>query len=184
MGTITALPTELGFDDPFEIIGRPASDDVADEFMRVVSPHYFAAMRIPVVAGRPFAEQDTQEGRPVIIINQALARKYFPHQNPIGQQMLVGRIMGPVFADKPREIVGVVGDTRDGGLGQPAQPIYFEPLAQLPDGIMALTNQLVPVNWIIRTTGDPMAMAERIRRERSPPRAVSRWPSHACWSKW
>lgn len=165
VGTITALPTELGFDDPFEIIGRPASDDVADEFMRVVSPHYFAAMRIPVVAGRAFAEQDTQEGRPVIIINQALARKYFPHQNPIGQQMLVGRIMGPVFADKPREIVGVVGDTRDGGLGEPAQPIYFEPLAQLPDGIMALTNQLVPMNWIIRTTGDPMVMAERIRRE-------------------
>ncbi len=101
----------------------------------------------------------------MIIINQALARKYFPHENPIGQQMLIGRIMGPVFADKPREIVGVVGDTRDGGLGQPAEPIYFEPLAQLPDGIMALTNQLVPVNWVIRTTGDPLTLAERIRRE-------------------
>ena len=165
VGTITALPTELGFDDPFEIIGRPASDEVADEFMRVVSPHYFSALRIPVVAGRAFTEQDTQQGRGVIIINQALARKYFPHENPIGQQMLVGRIMGPVFADTPREIVGVVGDTRDGGLGEPARPIYFEPLAQLPDGIMALTNQLVPVNWVIRTAGDPLAMAERIRRE-------------------
>ncbi|MGA7413629.1 MAG: ABC transporter permease [Bryobacteraceae bacterium] len=165
VGTITALPTELGFDDPFEIIGRPPSDEVADEFMRVVSPHYFSALRIPVVAGRAFTEQDTQEGRGVIIINQALARKYFPHENPIGQQMLVGRIMGPIFADKPREIVGVVGDTRDGGLGEPAQPIYFEPLAQLPDGIMALTNQLVPVNWVIRTSGDPLVMAERIRRE-------------------
>jgi putative ABC transport system permease protein len=165
VGTITALPTELGFDDPFEIIGRPASDEVADEFMRVVSPHYFSAMRIPIVAGRGFTEQDTQQGRGVIIINQALARKYFPHENPIGRQMLVGRIMGPIFADMPREIVGVVGDTRDGGLGEPAQPIYFEPLAQLPDGVMSLTNQLVPVNWVIRTTGDPLAMAERIRRE-------------------
>jgi putative ABC transport system permease protein len=165
VGTITALPTELGFDDPFEIIGRPPSAEVADEFMRVVSPHYFDALRIPVVAGRAFTEQDTQQGRGVIIINQALARKYFPHENPIGQQMLIGRIMGPVFADKPREIVGVVGDTRDGGLGQPAEPIYFEPLAQLPDGIMALTNQLVPVNWVIRTTGDPLTLAERIRRE-------------------
>jgi putative ABC transport system permease protein len=165
VGTITALPTEQGFDDPFEIIGRPPSPEVADEFMRVVSPHYFDAMRIPIVAGRAFTEQDTQQGHGVIIINQALARKYFPHENPVGQQMLVGRIMGPVFADTPREIVGVVGDTRDGGLGEPAQPIYFEPLAQLPDGIMALTNQLVPVNWVIRTTGDPLALAERIRRE-------------------
>lgn len=165
VGTITALPTELGFDDPFEIIGRPPSDEVADEFMRVVSPHYFSALRIPVVAGRAFTEQDTQQGRGVIIINEALTRKYFPRENPIGQQILVGRIMGPIFADTPREIVGVVGDTRDGGLGEPARPIYFEPLAQLPDGIMALTNQLVPVNWVIRTTADPLAMAERIRRE-------------------
>jgi predicted permease len=164
VGTITSLPTEPGFDDPFEIIGRPPAKEISDEFMRVVSPHYFSALRIPVVAGRAFTEHDTQEGRPVIIVNEALAREYFPKQNPMGQQILVGRIMGPLFADRPREIVGVVGDTHDAGLGTPARPIYFEPVAQLPDALMALSNQLLPVNWVIRTSGDPLAMAERIRR--------------------
>jgi putative ABC transport system permease protein len=165
VGTITSLPTEVGFDDPFEIIGRPPSNEIADEDMRVVSPHYFSVLRIPVLAGRAFTARDTQQSGRVIVINEALARKYFPHENPLGRQILVGRIMGPIFADLPREIVGVVGDTRDAGLGVPAQPIYFEPLPQLPDRIMALGNQLIPVNWVIRTTGDPLAMAARIRRE-------------------
>lgn len=73
--------------------------------------------------------------------------------------------MGPLFADVSREITGVVGDTRDEALGTPPQPIFFEPLAQLPDTLMAWGNQLIPVNWVIRTSGDPLAMAEKIRRE-------------------
>ncbi len=165
VGTITNLPTESGFDDPFEIIGRPPTRDVADEFFRVVSPHYFAALRIAVVSGRAFTERDTQQSGRVIIINEALARKYFPHENPLGHQILVGRIMGPIFADLPREIVGVVGDTRDAGLNAAPRPIYFEPLAQVPDGLMALGNGLIPVNWVIRTAGDPSTMIGQIRRE-------------------
>lgn len=165
VGTITSLPTEPGFDNPFEIIGRPASKEMPDESMRIIMPRYFAAMRIPVVAGRAFTENDTQAARRVIIINEAFARKYFPHENPLGQQILVGRTMGPLFADAPREIVGVVGNTRDESLGAPPQPIFFEPLAQVPDALMAMGNQLVPVNWVIRTSGDPLAMAEKIRRE-------------------
>ncbi len=165
VGTISNLPTEPGFDDPFEIMGRPPSKQILDEDFRVVSPDYFSALRIPVVAGRAFTLRDTQQSHRVIIINEALARKYFPHENPLGQQILVGRIMGPLFADLPREIVGVVGDTHDEGLGTPPQPIYFEPVAQLPDTLMAMGNQLLPVNWVIRTSGDPLAMAEQIRRE-------------------
>jgi putative ABC transport system permease protein len=165
VGTITSLPTDIGFDDPFEILGHPAPKEMPDELFRVVSPHYFKAMRIPIVSGRSFTERDTQQSRRVILINQAFAQRYFPHENPLGQQILVGRIMGPLFADQPREIVGVVGDTRDAGLKVPPQPIYFEPVAQLPDGLMALGNQLIPINWVIRMTGDPMALAERIRRE-------------------
>ncbi len=133
--------------------------------MRVVSPDYFSALRIPVKAGRSFTPQDTQQGRPVIIINEALARKYFPHENPLGQQMLIGRVMGPGFADKTREIVGVVGDTHDAGLANPPRPAYFEPQAQLPDGLNAMFHQLLPINWVIRTSGDPRALTERIRRE-------------------
>ena len=160
-----ALPTQPGPDDPFEIVGRTTSSDTPNEQMRVITPHYFSALRISVLAGRTFTLSDTQQSHAVIIINKALARKYFPKENPIGEQILVGRAMGPVFADQPREIVGVVADTHDAGLGAPPQPIFFEPLAQLPDALMALDNQLMPLNWVIRTSRDPLAMAEQIRRQ-------------------
>jgi putative ABC transport system permease protein len=163
--TISNLPTEMGFDDPFEIVGRRPSKDILDEDFRVVSPHYFQSMKIPLVSGRAFTERDTRASQPVIIVNSAFARKYFPHENPLGQQILVGRIMGPDFADAPRAVIGVVGDTHDEGLGQAASPVYFEPVAQLPDRLMALGNRLIAVNWVIRTSGNPLAMADLIRRE-------------------
>lgn len=56
--------------------------------------------------------------------------------------------------------------SRDAGLGTPPQPIYFEPVSQVPNGLTAMFNQLgVPVNWVIRTSGDPLTLTERIRRE-------------------
>ncbi|MGH9582020.1 MAG: FtsX-like permease family protein, partial [Bryobacteraceae bacterium] len=69
------------------------------------------------------------------------------------------------FADQPREIVGVVGNTRDAGLGKPAPPEMFEPETQVPNALINLARQLVPLIWVIRTAGDPMMLSERIRRE-------------------
>ncbi len=153
-------------DLPFEIIGRPTKkDDVPDENYRIVSPKYFVTLKIPVKGGREFDERDTVDSAPVIIINEALAKKYFPRENPIGQQMLVGRGIGPIFADKPRRIIGIVGSIRDKGLDQPAPPEFFEPEAQVTASLLHLDLELLPLNWIVRTTGDPMAIAEQIRRE-------------------
>jgi putative ABC transport system permease protein len=164
-GTISNLPTQRGFDLPFEIIGRRSSKDIIDAALRVVTPDYFEAMRIPLVTGRTFKPEDTRRSRPVILVNAAFAHKYFPHETAVGQQLLIGRVMGPVFADVPREIVGVIGDTHDAGLDAPPDPTFFEPAAQLPDSLTALGNQLVPDNWVIRTAGNPMLLASRIRRE-------------------
>jgi predicted permease len=130
-----------------------------------VSPQYFAALKIPLITGRTFTKRDTAASAPVLIINEAFARKYFPKQNPLGQQILIGRIMGPNFADRSRQIVGVVGNTRDAGLGLPAPPEMFEPEAQVSNALMNLDRQLVPLNWVIRTTGSPMALIGRIRQE-------------------
>jgi predicted permease len=153
-------------DLPFEIVGRPAKkDNVPDENYRIVSPQYFATLKIPVKRGREFDERDAADAAPVIIINEALAKKYFPRENPIGQQMLVGGGIGPIFADKPRRIIGIVGDIRDRGLDQPAPPEFFEPEAQIPSGLLHLNFELLPLNWIVRTTSDPMAIAQQIRRE-------------------
>lgn len=159
------LPTQIGPDLTFEIIGRPPSNQVLDEQWRSITPHYFSALQIPVVAGRAFTLQDTQRSGAVVIVNEAFARKHFPKENPVGQQILIGRGLGPMFADSPRQIVGVVGDTRDSGLGAPPPPIMYEPLAQVPDGLIALDNQLAPLNWVIRTSDASMPMVEPIRRE-------------------
>ncbi len=152
-------------DLPFEIIGRPTKKDVPDENYRIVSPQYFATLKIPVKRGREFDERDGADAAPVIVINEALAKKYFPRQKAIGQQMLVGGGIGPIFADKPRRIIGIVADIRDKGLDQPAPPEFFEPEAQVSSGLLHLDLELLPLNWIVRTTGDPMAIAEQIRRE-------------------
>ncbi len=166
VATSALLPFTPFADLPFEIIGQPTSrNNMPDENYRFISPGYFSTLRIPVEQGREFTEHDTPDSAPVIVINQALARKYFPKRNPIGQQILVGRIIGPMFADKARRIVGVVGNLRDAGLGLPAPPELFEPEAQAPPAMAREVFGLLPLNWLIRTSGDPMAIAERVRRE-------------------
>ena len=166
VATASVLPLNPYFDLPFEIIGRPTTpDNMPDERYRLVSPQYFSALKIPIVAGRAFSERDNSQAPATLIVNEAFVKEYFPRQNPLGEQILIGRTMGPNFADKPRQIVGVVGDTKDSGLGEPAPPEMFEPAAQVPDSLVELNNELVPLNWLIRTSRDPMSMAEQIRRE-------------------
>ncbi len=166
VGLTNVLPFEQGGDLPFEIVGRPTSlANMPDEQFRVVSAHYFAAMAIPVIAGRAFTERDTRQSSGVVIVNKAFARKFFKNKNCLGESVLVGRIMGPEFADVPRQIIGVVGDTSEMGLGIPPPPMLFEPLTQLPDAVTATGTKAAPVKWVIRTSRDPLGMAEQIRRE-------------------
>ena len=166
VANITALPLEMGPDMPFEIIGRAANpDQVNDEFWRAATPEYFSVMRVPLDAGRAFTERDNERAPAVIVVNQAFARRYFPKKSAVGEHIVIGRIMGPSFADRAREIVGVVGDTRESALSQPPRPMMFIPLAQAPDGMTAIGSRLVPLSWVMRTAGDPMGAAEIVRRE-------------------
>ena len=160
-GTTIALPLQIGPDLPFEIAGHPVTlKDMPDEEWRIISPHYFSALRIPVLAGRAFTEQDTRQAPGVLIVNQAFARRYFPHRSALGETILIGRVMGARFRDVPRQIVGVIADTRDDSLGSDPPPILFEPLAQAPEAI-------VPANmhWTIRVARVSPSLPEQIRRE-------------------
>ncbi len=160
------LPLFPYADLPFEIVGKPVKqDDMPDERYRLVSPKYFSTLRIPVVKGREFSENDSAQATQVLIVNEAFAAKYFPHEDPLGRQILIGRVMGPLFADKPRLIVGVVGSIRDVGLSRPAPPEMFEPEAQQPAALLTLFTSAIPLNWLVRTTRDPMSIAPLIRRE-------------------
>ncbi|HTU48329.1 MAG TPA: ABC transporter permease [Bryobacteraceae bacterium] len=94
-----------------------------------VSPDYFRVMRIPLLKGRLFSEQDSPSNSKVAIISETLARRYFPNQDPIGRLMKFGF---PPNTNVSREIVGVVGDVRDVALSKKPGPNMYVPFAQAP----------------------------------------------------
>ena len=146
----------------FNIQGRPiAKGDEPSESLGLAMPGYFETMRIPLLSGRTFGEQDGIKGQPTIIINQAFAKKYFHEVNPLGQHIQV-RLGDDVFEQSIREIVGVVGDTKIKNLTSDAQPEYYLPYAQA-----VITNPFL----VIRTAGDPAFIQDSVRaavRETDP----------------
>ncbi|MGH9541726.1 MAG: ABC transporter permease [Terriglobales bacterium] len=124
----------------FEIAGRPLPAGMPAPHGRVrrVSPDYFAAMGIPLRAGRWFTPQDTLASQPVAVIDEALARQYWPGQNPLGQRL----VNGP-----PAVIVGVVGFAKQTGLvGDTGKGIYYYPVAQRPrlEAMLVVKSALLP----------------------------------------
>jgi putative ABC transport system permease protein len=115
----------------FSIVGDPplppGKSTTAD--YTTASPGYFHVMRIPLLRGRFFSEQDSQSNPRVAIISETLARRYFPNQDPIGRQMRFGF---PPNGNVLREIVGVVGDVRDVALSKKPGPMMYVPFAQAP----------------------------------------------------
>ena len=115
----------------FDIVGNPplppGKSTTAD--YATVSPDYFHVMRIPLLQGRLFSEQDSPSNPNAAIISETLARRYFPNQDPIGRQMRFGF---PPDSNVSREIVGVVGDVRDVALSQKPGPMMYVPFAQAP----------------------------------------------------
>src|SRR5262249_12130592 len=131
IGWITYLPPEQrkGVFVPFTIEGRPPSrpDERLVCNVQVTSEGYFDTLDIPLLAGRPFSNRDNSGSAPVAIINEALARRYFP-QSAIGRKVQTG------FDQRPREIVGIIRTIRDRGLAAPEYPTVYVPFRQLPLG--------------------------------------------------
>lgn len=137
------------------IEGKPvAKGDEPSEALGVVMPGYFGTMRIPLLSGRTFTEQDGFKSTAVIIINQAFAKKYFPGENPIGKH--IRSELGDGVLDHPmREVIGVVGDTKHQGLTADAAPMYYLPYAQA-----VITNPYI----VIRSNGDSATLANAVRK--------------------
>jgi predicted permease len=167
---VNTLPTQMTPTMPFEILGPSAGngDPAGSEDYMPITAHYFQALRIPVMAGRSFSTSDDAGAQPVIIINEELARTYFKGENPIGRHIRIGALMGPGFEDKVREIVGIVGDTKNAGLDLPAPPMMYLPQAQIPDPETQMEVSLLGVSWVVRTRagqGDAAAAARRVFME-------------------
>lgn len=150
------LPLEGGYGLPFDIVGRPPKKgDQSGAGWMSASPGYFQAFKIPILRGRDFTEQDSTGAPGVVLINQAMAKQFWPKDDPLGQQIVIGKETGPQFEEPARQIVGIVGDIHDGGLNRDPRPLMIVPQAQVPDGMTALISRVGPVVWLVRTRTDP-----------------------------
>lgn len=167
----TLLPSECCMDFPvLPVGGRPHSarsgeDDYLDAWYRAVTPHFFSALRIPLLRGRPFRTTDTPASAPVVIINQKLAIALFPNGEALGRSLILGAgYLKTPYDLRPRTIVGIVGDTREEGLRYPQPLAIYLPAGQAPDRITRISLDAFPIRWVIRTNGDPIKLAPEIRR--------------------
>ena len=137
----------------FSIQGRPTESErnpVAD--IAVVDTQYFRTMEIPLITGRDFTDLDTYQTQPVAVIDQTLARQYWPSENPIGQLLKFGFGRGLQGVT----IIGVVGDIKSDGFEAPSVPHIYVPL-----------GQFAPVNAVVflRSRSDAASLGEAVRHE-------------------
>jgi len=155
-----ATPPSNGRNTKFEIIGKPAAQDQTMRF-NMVSPEYFPVLRIPLLQGRIWDQAENQRGAPLVVINQTLARRYFPNGDAVGHSIKVPELKAqPPFlftspeSDGPLLIVGVIADKRDDGLSKPILPEAFVPYTMA----MGMYTQI-----LVRSEGSPMPLLHAIR---------------------
>ena len=144
--------TESGWSSDFAVAGRPAEAFGIDVVHREISPDYHAVLGIPVISGRAFTDADNLDAPAVLLINEALARKYFPNEDPVGQRVAFDRY--PDSTSFWRTIVGVVGSERQEGLERESRPEFFAPVVQDENG---------PRVFVIRSSVPPTSIVQSAR---------------------
>jgi predicted permease len=153
------LPLDWQFNSAIVFPEKP--DKFESVQFRMISPDYFSVMKIPVRQGRAFTGSDNASASPVAIVNEAFARRYFDGQNPFARQLSVGS----VATDPPRQVVGVVADTKQTGLDSAALPTVFVPIPQLPDQVMSAVRTFNPANFTVRASVAPASLMNAVKRE-------------------
>ena len=154
VGAVNGLPlTGLGVGSNFAVDGRPAPapEQRPMGLLRSVTCAYFRTMGIPLVAGRVFADSDTGQAPPAIIVNQTLARRFWPQGNPLGGRLVVDQNNGRVA-----EIVGVVADVKPERIEDQDCPTIYNPYAQVPVTTMTM---------VVRVARPPLSLASAVERE-------------------
>jgi predicted permease len=161
------VPLETVWQLPFIVDGRPLSGRWHGfTGWTFVSAGYFEALNIPLIRGRTFTDHDAASADRVAIINEAMARRFWPNDDPLHDRLLIGRGIRAEFQqDSGRQIVGIVGDVRDQALNRPARPAMSVPLGQLPDGVTTFFVRQLPLTRMVRTSVDPHSLVGRIERE-------------------
>lgn len=153
-GIVTTLPLSgMNINLSFTIEGRVLATPggkVAVNY-RAVGGDYFRALKIPLVKGRYFTEQDRADAPGVMVINETMARRFWPDEDPVGKRIMIG-----YGSPAPREIVGVVGDVRHSSLNKEAAEEMYAPFSQTPWWFL---------NLVIRTASDPASLSAAVRNE-------------------
>ena len=165
--TTWTLPVELAFGSTFIIEGRSVGADVVhgSALMRPVSSGYTSVFGIPLKRGRFFTDRDTAKSASVAVISDAMAKKFWPDGNPIGERIMIDKYLGPDFAAPPREIVGIVGYVRDAGLNTDPGAMIYVPQSQVPDGMTGIDARILPITWAVRTATEPYSLTAAIQRQ-------------------
>ena len=163
-GVSNCLPMAGGFGMSFDVVGRPKgnSPSTGGAGFCSISYGYFNSLKIPLLRGRSFTKEDDAAAPLVAVINQAMARQYWPNGDPLKERILIGAGAGPAFAEGSRQVIGIVGDTHDGGPNRDPSPMMYIPLAQMPDLETALNSRVAPLWWFVRSQVDPRTLTKTI----------------------
>ncbi len=156
-----SAPYETFINDYVEVPdGKRAGMGDASSFS-YITPEYFSALRIPVLAGRSFSDEDTSTSQPVAIVNTAFGKHFYGEASPIGRHIKLG--------DRILTIVGVVPDVldqsnvqRDAPIG--VDPIYYIPYTQASMRLLGIVHMWVQPSWIVRTSGPVAGLTEQMQR--------------------
>jgi putative ABC transport system permease protein len=125
-----------------------------------IAAGYFETLKIPLVRGRAFTERDASNAIPVAIINESLASRFFGNEDPIGK-----RIQTSMIYDKPREIIGVVGNVRQDRYQYSPQPQLYVPYLQLPSTLdMSLSFEVLVPTYIVKTSASAAGLVPSLRK--------------------
>lgn len=157
-----ATPPNNGWERRFEISGKPLAEQQRAR-VNFVSPEYFSVLRIPLLQGRIWEESETMHASKLALINETLARQYFPNGDAVGSEIRVPELKGePPFqlaiagSDSWFQVVGIVGDARDDGLRNPIKPSVFVPYTIM----MPVWTQI-----LVRTRIPPLTALHAIRKQ-------------------
>ncbi len=149
---ISELPLSNQLNDmPFTVEGRPPVASISEGFgadFRMVTQNYFSTLRIPLLRGRNFTEQDVRKSDRLLLVSQQLVDQIFPNEEPLGKRLVMA------MSGEPYEIIGIVGDIRHQSLGAPAVPTMYMPSLERGG-----------TNLAIRTKGDPLSVVAGVRKE-------------------
>ncbi len=162
--TVTATPPWIGFETPFEISGQPAPDPDQLTLVGLVGGDYFSTIRIPLLHGRKFSDDDFAQVRRVGIINKEMQDLYFENEDPTGRLIKIPGLdvrANPSLLTAPAgeewiQVIGVVASSRNRGLTENPKPAVY-----LPYGLVLPPN----CAFLVRTTGDPSSMFNSLRQQ-------------------